>query len=62
MPIEAVAYKLNLLLGMDYVPPVAYRTRGVDVDYRHFSEGAFMYFAHNSDELKVCILFLGFSG
>lgn len=24
-PIEWVAYELNLLLGMDYVPPVAYR-------------------------------------
>lgn len=24
-PIEWVAYELNLMLGMDYVPPVAYR-------------------------------------
>mmetsp|Transcript_16712 Transcript_16712/g.42855 ORF Transcript_16712/g.42855 Transcript_16712/m.42855 type:complete len:557 (-) Transcript_16712:206-1876(-) len=51
-PIEAVAYKLNLLLGMDHVPPVAYRTGGMDVDYHHFEEGAFMYFAENASELK----------
>lgn len=24
-PMEWVAYRLNLLLGLDYVPPVAYR-------------------------------------
>jgi hypothetical protein len=25
VPMEWVAYQLNLMLGMDYVPPVAYR-------------------------------------
>ncbi|GJP53635.1 hypothetical protein CLOM_g12787 [Closterium sp. NIES-68] len=30
-PIEWVAYELNLLLGMDYIPPVAYRTGGVEL-------------------------------
>jgi hypothetical protein len=28
-PMEFAAYRLNLLLGLDYVPPVAYRTGGV---------------------------------
>jgi len=51
-PIEAVAYKLNLLLGMDHVPPVSYRTGGIDVDFHHFEEGAFMYFSEHATELK----------
>mmetsp|Transcript_5867 Transcript_5867/g.16447 ORF Transcript_5867/g.16447 Transcript_5867/m.16447 type:complete len:329 (+) Transcript_5867:106-1092(+) len=51
-PIEAVAYKLNLLLGMDSVPPVAYRTGGIDVDFQHYEEGAFIYFSDNASELQ----------
>lgn len=50
--IEWVAYKLNRMLGMDYVPPVAYRTGGVDVDYQHFEEGAFILFVNEVRELR----------
>lgn len=32
VPIEAAAYQLNLLLGMDYVPPAVFR-RTCDVDW-----------------------------
>ncbi len=32
-PIEWVAYQLGLMLGTDMVPPVGYRTGGVDVDF-----------------------------
>eukprot|EP01025_Chloroclados_australasicus_P058472 TRINITY_DN7346_c0_g1_i1.p1 TRINITY_DN7346_c0_g1~~TRINITY_DN7346_c0_g1_i1.p1 ORF type:complete len:562 (-),score=56.32 TRINITY_DN7346_c0_g1_i1:2475-4160(-) len=52
VPIEWVAYKLNLMLGMDYVPPVGYRVGGVDVDYTHYDEGAFIYFADDAQKLK----------
>ena len=52
-PVEAVAYKLNLMLGMDRVPPVAYRTGGIDVDFQHYEEGAFIYFSDNCSELQV---------
>eukprot|EP00887_Chlorella_sp_A99_P007513 scaffold2.g7513.t1 len=45
-PIEVVAYRLNLLLGFDYVPPCVYRTGGVrlpvDGDWVEFDEGAAM--------------------
>jgi len=50
--IEWVAYKLNRMLGMDYVPPVAYRTGGVDVDYQHFEEGAFILYVNEVRELR----------
>ena len=35
---EFVAYRLSRRLGMDYVPPAAYRRPegGIDVDHRHF--------------------------
>eukprot|EP00850_Spirogloea_muscicola_P000196 SM000001S04598 [mRNA] locus=s1:1109448:1113171:- [translate_table: standard] len=51
-PMEWVAYELNLLLGMDYIPPVAYRRGGVEVDYKHFKEGAFIYYVPNSKPLR----------
>jgi len=51
-PIEAVAYKLNLLLGMDYVPPVVYRTGGLELAGETYEEGALIYFSHNSTELR----------
>jgi len=38
-PIEYVAYELNRMLDMDYVPPVAYR-REIDVDFQRRPEGA----------------------
>lgn len=50
--IELVAYELNLMLGMDYVPPVAYRSGGVDVNYKHFSDGAFVYYVPNTVPLR----------
>jgi len=50
--IEWVAYELNRMLGMDYVPPVAYRTGGVDVDFTHYEEGAFILFVNNVKELR----------
>ncbi|CAI5516715.1 unnamed protein product [Closterium sp. Naga37s-1] len=37
-PIEWVAYELNLLLGMDYIPPVAYRTGGVELTLSRSSD------------------------
>ncbi|KAK3242913.1 hypothetical protein CYMTET_47413 [Cymbomonas tetramitiformis] len=49
---EWVAYELNRMLGMDYIPPVAYRTGGVDVDFQHYEEGAFILFANNCRELR----------
>ncbi|KAL3694317.1 hypothetical protein R1sor_007968 [Riccia sorocarpa] len=50
--IELVAYELNLMLGMDYVPPVAYRSGGVDVNYKHYNDGAFVYYVPNTVPLK----------
>lgn len=49
---EWVAYELNLMLGMDYVPPVAYRKGGIDVDFQRFDEGAFIHFAPDARELQ----------
>ena len=58
-PMEWVAYRLNLLLGLDYVPPVAYRTGGVtfkvtDQETKEvsFSEGAMMYFVEDAHQLR----------
>ncbi|GAX75953.1 hypothetical protein CEUSTIGMA_g3396.t1 [Chlamydomonas eustigma] len=43
VPIEAAAYHLNLLLGMDCVPPAVFRS-ACDVDWQHFDRGgAFIY-------------------
>lgn len=49
--IEYVAYALNRMLDMDYVPPVAYR-RHVDVDFQHFDEGAVVYMVPDAHLLK----------
>lgn len=52
-PVEWVAYELNKLLGMDYVPPVAYRTGGLDIAHRYFEEGAFLFFCKNARPLNT---------
>lgn len=65
---EVVAYKLNRILGMDYIPPAFYRmnrkgppcsrkdkTFGdnpIQCDYKKFEEGAFIYWAQQSQTLK----------
>lgn len=49
---EWVAYELNLMLGLDLVPPVAYRRGGVDCHYQHFEEGAFIHFVPDAMELR----------
>ena len=65
---ELVAYKLNRVLGMDYVPPTAYRmnrkgpacskkdtqmgSNPIQCDYKEFDEGAFIYWAQESQTLK----------
>jgi hypothetical protein len=49
---EYVAYKLSRMLGMDLVPPAAYRTGGIELDYKTFDAGAFMYWVHGADELE----------
>lgn len=42
VPIEWVAYQLNLMLGMDYVPPVAY-LHNVDIPgHGRFASGAML--------------------
>jgi hypothetical protein len=49
VPMEAAMYKLSRVLGMDVVPPTAYR-RNIDVDFRNFAEGSLMLWiddAHN---------------
>lgn len=38
MPIEVAAYQLNLLLGMDVVPPAVFREEA-DVDWTHYPAG-----------------------
>jgi hypothetical protein len=50
-PMEYVAYALNRMLGMDLVPPVAYR-RNVELDYKHFGEGAMIYMVPDAHLLK----------
>ena len=50
-PIEYVAYALNRMLGMDYVPPVAYR-RNIEAAFQHFPEGAVTYFVPDAHVLK----------
>jgi hypothetical protein len=41
-PMEYVAYELNRMLGMDWVPPVAYR-RSFDANFQRWAEGAVLY-------------------
>ena len=52
-PMEYVAYKLSRMLGMDLVPPAAYRNpeEGIQVDYKTFNEGAFLYWVDGADDL-----------
>lgn len=50
-PIEYVAYALNRMIKMDLVPPVAYR-RHIEVDFKHFDEGALLYFMPDAHLLK----------
>lgn len=53
-PMEYVAYEVNKMLGMDLVPPVAYR-RNFWINGTHFSEGALLYMvpdAHNLDQVS----------
>ena len=59
VPMEWVAYRLNLMLGMDYVPPVAYRTGGItfnvaDQDNKEvsYAEGAMLYFTEDAHQLR----------
>lgn len=52
-PIEWVAYQLNCMLGMDYVPPVAYRTGGLDLPgYGCYDEGALLFFCDDAVQLR----------
>jgi hypothetical protein len=45
-PMEYVAYSLNRMLEMDYVPPTAYR-KGLNLEWggQKFTEGAFIHFS-----------------
>lgn len=40
VPVEVAAYQLNLLLGMDVVPPAVMRL-DCDVDWTHYTAGAY---------------------
>ena len=56
-PIEWVAYQLNLLLGLDLVPPVAYRSGGVSLklgggEVAKYKEGALSYWAEGAGVLE----------
>lgn len=46
-PVEYVAYRLNRMLGMDYVPPVAYR-HNIDVEFENRPEGAMVEFVDDA--------------
>ena len=43
VPMEYVAYEVNLLLGLDYIPPAAYRY-GLRIGRQFFEEGALLFF------------------
>lgn len=50
-PIEVAAYRLNLLLGLDLVPPAVFRSE-CDVDWCHHEHGAtFIYWCPSAAEL-----------
>ena len=61
-PMEMVAYRLNLLLGLDHIPPVAYRSGGINFKLTggdhdvgkdvFYPEGAFMLFVEDARELR----------
>merc|ERR1711959_759518 len=50
--VERVAYSLNRLLGMDYVPPSAVRKGEILVDGKEFQEGCFTYFVEGAKQLS----------
>ena len=49
---EWVAYQLNLLLGMDNVPPTVMRKGEICVDGQTFEEGSFTYFVEGARQLN----------
>ncbi|GFR51218.1 hypothetical protein Agub_g13592 [Astrephomene gubernaculifera] len=52
VPVEAAAYQLNLLLGMDLVPPAVVRP-ACDVDWTHYpAGGAFIYWCGGARQLS----------
>ena len=50
-PAEYAAYRINRMLGMDYVPPVAYR-RNIEVGGQRWSEGALIYRVPDAHNLR----------
>ncbi|GLI63649.1 hypothetical protein VaNZ11_006647 [Volvox africanus] len=53
VPIEVAAYQLNLLLGMDLVPPAVMRG-DCDVDWTHYPQGgAFIYWCAGPRQLNT---------
>ncbi len=52
VPIEWVAYQLNLMMGMDYVPPVAFLHNIHIPGHGHFESGAMLYWSENARQLK----------
>ncbi|KAG2454586.1 hypothetical protein HYH02_000427 [Chlamydomonas schloesseri] len=53
VPIEVAAYQLNLLLGMDVVPPAVFR-EDADVDWTHYpAGGAFIYWCGGARQLDT---------
>ncbi len=50
-PMEYVTYALNRMLGMDYVPPVAYR-RNLEVGGQQHAEGSVQYMVPDAKLLK----------
>ncbi|KAG1657433.1 hypothetical protein FOA52_011713, partial [Chlamydomonas sp. UWO 241] len=53
VPIEAAAYHLNLLLGMDLIPPAVYRTTQCEVAFTHFNTGVFVAWVDGAVELRT---------
>ncbi len=56
VPMEWVAYKINLLLGMDYIPPAAYRSKAqgnpITINGQTFAEGAVLYMVPDAHEMS----------
>ncbi|EFJ42178.1 hypothetical protein VOLCADRAFT_97759 [Volvox carteri f. nagariensis] len=53
VPIEVAAYQLNLMLGMDVVPPAVMRG-DCDVDWTHYPQGgAFIYWCSGARQLNT---------
>lgn len=50
-PMEVAVYKLNRILGMDAVPPTAYR-RNVWLNGQHFAEGALMVWVDDAHDAR----------